>query len=87
MIWLASKAVRFMNADRCQHVGVFVNEHNSRRLDPTGCLYFGYIAIEQEGYWVQTVNLLRCEFAGRNRYVIFNNLSQLIVTLWETDCI
>lgn len=34
--------------------GVFVNEQNSRRLDLIGCLYFGYIAIEQEGYWVQT---------------------------------
>lgn len=53
-IWLANNAVWFMNADRCQHVGVFVNEHNSRRLDLAGCLYFGYIAIEQEGYRVQT---------------------------------
>lgn len=89
-IWLANNAVWFMNADRCQHVAIIRRSLCQwAQLEETrpDWLFVFWLYRYRAGRLLSANVTVKCEFAGRNRYAIFNNLSQLIVTLWETDCI
>lgn len=66
-----------------QHVGISlsVSEEKLWGLHSAGCLYSGYIHIEQEGC-ERRCNMCKISvYADNNKYTIFNYLLRLIAVL------